>query len=152
MSKALYIESYTDKSFVVRGTETKTHKDNLKLLGGKWNSSLTDKSNGEKFGAWIYPITLKAKVQEFIKNPSTTVIEPQTFTFSKEQVSREQVSREQSSSLPVQKESSFKDSLEYKKMLKRINDLENRLNALEGIEESENEEEDYVPEKSFLRK
>lgn len=148
MSKALYIESYTDKSFVVLGTETKTHKDNLKLLGGKWNSSLTDKANGEKFGAWIYPSNLKSKVQEFIKNPTTSIVEPPTF------------SREMSSNTPHNKESSFKessfkDSPEYKKMLKRINDLEKRLDALEGIEESEEESEkdgeDYVPKKSFLR-
>jgi hypothetical protein len=49
----IYIEDYTSKSFVVRG-ETRDYKDALKSLGGKWNSRLTDKSTGDKFGAWLF--------------------------------------------------------------------------------------------------
>jgi hypothetical protein len=47
------IETYSDKSFVVRG-DTREHKESLKAMGGKWNSRLTEKSSGEMFGAWIF--------------------------------------------------------------------------------------------------
>ena len=49
----IFIQKYSDKSFVVRG-DTQEYKDSLKNLGGKWNSRLTDKNTGEKFGAWLY--------------------------------------------------------------------------------------------------
>ena len=71
MDKKVYIENYTMKSFVVRG-ETIDHKETLKLLGGKWNNSLTDKKTGEKFGAWIFWNGDKnqelEKVENWIKN------------------------------------------------------------------------------------
>lgn len=53
MSNTIYIEDYSDKSFVVRG-ETKEYKESLKIMGGKWNGRLTDKTNGDKFGAWLF--------------------------------------------------------------------------------------------------
>jgi hypothetical protein len=41
MSAKIYIEDYSEKSFVVRG-ETQQVKDKLKIMGGKWSSgSLT---------------------------------------------------------------------------------------------------------------
>jgi len=56
----IYIESYTEKSFVVLG-DTKPHKDNIKKLGGKWNSKLRDSKMG-----WIFPISRKDSVEEYI--------------------------------------------------------------------------------------
>lgn len=53
MAQNIYIEDYSDKSFVVRG-ETREYKDSLKSLGGKWNSRLTDKDSGDVFGAWMF--------------------------------------------------------------------------------------------------
>jgi hypothetical protein len=50
---SIFIEEYSPKSFVVRG-DTREHKESLKGLGGKWNTSLTDKQSGEKFGAWLF--------------------------------------------------------------------------------------------------
>lgn len=49
----IFIETYSAKSFVVRG-DTTPFKDNLKDMGGKWNSKLTDKKTNEKFGAWLF--------------------------------------------------------------------------------------------------
>ena len=54
------IEDYSEKSFVVLG-ETLPHKDNLKALGGKWNSRLRDGKKG-----WIYPMNRKSSVEEYI--------------------------------------------------------------------------------------
>ena len=50
---AVYIEKYSDKSFVVRG-DTRPHRESLKAMGGKWATRLTDKETGEKFGAWLF--------------------------------------------------------------------------------------------------
>ena len=61
------IEVYSDKSFVVRG-ETIPYKESLKSMGGKWNSSLTDKKTGEKFGAWLFWSDKRHEVGEWFKN------------------------------------------------------------------------------------
>jgi hypothetical protein len=61
MSK-IHIENYTEKSFVVLG-DTKPHKDNIKKLGGKWNSRLRDNKMG-----WIFPMSKKESVEEYISD------------------------------------------------------------------------------------
>ena len=66
MSSAVYIEEYSPKSFVVRG-ETKEYKEALKALGGKWNSSLTDKQSGDKFGAWLFWGEKRKEIVEWIE-------------------------------------------------------------------------------------
>lgn len=66
------IEDYTDKSFVVRG-DTRKYLEQMKNFGGKWNSRLTDKSSGEKFGAWIFPSIKKSEVQKWIQNKEDNV-------------------------------------------------------------------------------
>jgi hypothetical protein len=53
MSTNIYIENYTEKSFVVRGDSTE-YKEALKDIGGKWNSRLFDKKTQEFFGGWIF--------------------------------------------------------------------------------------------------
>ena len=58
----LKIDTYSDKSFVIRGEETKEYKDKLKDLGGKWNSNLKDG------GGWIFSNNNKNKVQEWLKS------------------------------------------------------------------------------------
>ncbi len=63
----LEIKVYTDKSIVVIGNTTE-YKEQLKDLGGKWNSSLTDKTSGEKFGGWIFPSSKKTLIENSFKN------------------------------------------------------------------------------------
>lgn len=63
---SILIEDYTSKSFVVRG-ETREIKDSLKALGGKWNSSLTDKETGDKFGAWLFWSDKRKEVDSWVK-------------------------------------------------------------------------------------
>lgn len=65
--KVLKVEYYTEKSIVVRG-DTKEYKDKLKELGGRWNSSLTDKETGEKFGGWIFSSKNRKEIESFIEN------------------------------------------------------------------------------------
>jgi hypothetical protein len=58
----IHIQNYTEKSFVVLG-DTKPHKDNIKKLGGKWNSRLRDNKMG-----WIFPMSKKESVEEYISD------------------------------------------------------------------------------------
>ena len=62
----IYIEDYSTKSFVVRG-DTTPIKENMKALGGKWNSNLTNKSTGEKFGAWLFWSDKRTEVSQWIE-------------------------------------------------------------------------------------
>ena len=58
----IYIENYTEKSFVVLG-DTRPHKENIKKLGGKWNSRLKDNKMG-----WIFPMSKKDSVEKYIND------------------------------------------------------------------------------------
>jgi hypothetical protein len=55
----IYIENYTEKSFVLLG-DTRPHKENIKKLGGKWNSRLKDNKMG-----WIFPMSKKDSVEKY---------------------------------------------------------------------------------------
>lgn len=68
------ISNYSEKSFVVRGDDTKEHKDTLKNMGGKWNSGLTDKETGEKFGAWIFWSDKRQVVEQWLKTGCKKVV------------------------------------------------------------------------------
>jgi hypothetical protein len=46
--------NYSDRSFVLFGEDTKTHKDLIKSLGGSWNRNLRNPITGERFGGWIF--------------------------------------------------------------------------------------------------
>lgn len=72
---SLNIVNYSDKSFVVTGDDTRKYKDHLKNLGGKWNSRLTNKANGEKFSGWVFYSSLREKVENWIKNPTSVIPE-----------------------------------------------------------------------------
>lgn len=58
----LKIINYSDKSIVVVGDGTKTHKDTLKEIGGKYNSNLTC---GE---GWVFSKKATEKVQTFLES------------------------------------------------------------------------------------
>ena len=58
---SLIIEEYSEKSFVIRGDDTKKFKDTLKELGGKWNPSLKDGSG------WIFSNARKEQLEKFLE-------------------------------------------------------------------------------------
>jgi len=98
MSDVIYIQEYSPKSFVVRGG-TNPHKDSLLALGGKWNSSLTDKQSGDKFGAWLFWGEKRKDISNWIekgcksveRTPQTNVFEKsssETFSSNRENTSR----------------------------------------------------------------
>lgn len=60
--------NYSDKSFVLFGEDTKTHKDLIKSLGGRWNRNLTNPITGEKFTGWIFSNARLNVVSETLGN------------------------------------------------------------------------------------
>ena len=52
--------NYSDKSFVITGN-TKEYKDDLKEMGGKWNSKLTCGSG------WVFSLTKRKDVENWIR-------------------------------------------------------------------------------------
>lgn len=72
------IKTYSDKSFVVIGEETRKHINSLKALGGKFNPNLTD-SEGNKFAGWIFSNKKKEEVEKFlveVKEGTSLVMKP----------------------------------------------------------------------------
>ena len=57
----LTLSDYTDKSVVVQGDDTRTYKEELKAIGGKYNSNL-------KTGpGWIFPKNKEQEIKDFIE-------------------------------------------------------------------------------------
>ena len=75
---SLFLEQYSEKSFVLLGSDTKLFKDEIKVIGGKWNNSLSSKE-GNKFGGWIFPNTKKNVVSNWIltKNKKKEIENPE---------------------------------------------------------------------------
>ena len=76
----LTITSYSERSFVVRGEETKKYKEDLKKLGGRWNPRL-------KGGAgWIFSNKKEKAVNDFIMSVDYVEekVEESTLTDSEE--------------------------------------------------------------------
>lgn len=67
------LTNYTSKSFVITGDDTVSYKESLKKLGGKWNSRLTNKETGQKFGGWIFYNDLRPTVEEWLKHPNKPI-------------------------------------------------------------------------------
>ena len=63
----IYYEDYSDRSIVVLG-ETKPHKDNLKSMGGRFNSRLRNGKVG-----WIFPKKSEDFIKDYIENGKVTV-------------------------------------------------------------------------------
>ena len=119
------IEDYSEKSFVVLG-ETLPHKDNLKALGGKWNSRLRDGKKG-----WIYPMNRKSSVEEYI---STGKVNP---VFSSSSL------KEEVYQLRKQFENAFQ---EIEKLKKSVARLERKSHVVEDADDkSDDEEEEKQP-------
>lgn len=71
------VENYSDKSFVVRGEGTRGFKDTLKVIGGKWNRSLTDSKTRELFSAWIFSNNMRPAVLKAIADWNENPVQPE---------------------------------------------------------------------------
>jgi len=66
----LNCSEYSEKAIVVRGESTKTYKEQLKTLGGKYNASLRGGAG------WIFSKTSQGKVNKFISSVNNGDISP----------------------------------------------------------------------------
>ena len=67
VSRSLYIQEYSPKSFVVRD-DTDQHVDALEKLGGKWNRFLREKDTGVVFAGWIFYNGKRSQIDEWLNN------------------------------------------------------------------------------------
>lgn len=58
------LSTYSDRSFVITGN-TKEYKDELKEMGGKWNSKLTCGSG------WVFSLTKKKELETWLFSKQT---------------------------------------------------------------------------------
>lgn len=68
------VADYSEKSFIVFGELTRTYKDSLKKMGGKFNKNL--KIDGKATPGWIYSKKNQEKVMEFVLGVHTGQIAP----------------------------------------------------------------------------
>ncbi len=135
---SLKVIHYSPKCVVLVG-DTSNCKEDMKTMGGKWNSRLTNKETGEKFGGWIF---MKSREEDLKKWLSTGVATK--FEFNSE------YSRDKD-----------RTSLNVKMLISRVEELEKTVAMLvsklsnEGdevvIESSDEEEEESRPMKRLLR-
>lgn len=161
MFSKLNITQYTEKSFVVRGN-TIENKEQLKNLGGKYNSNLKDGPG------WIFPNQLKSNVDQYISSGKVT--EPDFKSESKSSSTPSSYSSSKN-----YKDNKDKDSEELSNLRKRVESLEQEISKLYKIIESkfdnnkstnpvkpkpvvndstddEDEESEEIRPKSFLKK
>ena len=153
MSSSIQIVSYTDKSFVVIG-DTKTHKDSLKNLGGKWNGSLTNKETGEKFMGWIFYASKKKEIQSWIDTGCKPISVPTQREIQRDQMetsreiqseSKREIIQESKGEIVSQnKIQQLEKSVEM--LLQRINFLENEVKTLKNQPVSQYKKQDLVVE------
>lgn len=62
----IILQSYSEKSFVLKGN-TRPQKEDIKKLGGKYNSKLTDHLNSTQFSGWIFPKSKEEIVSKWLK-------------------------------------------------------------------------------------
>lgn len=99
------IIDYSEKSCAVIG-ETKEHKENLKLLGCKFNNNLTREGSEEKIPGWIFSKKNRESIENYLANGVVNV-----------------------SKMPTHKnQQNFVTIEEYNKLLARVAALEEKIN------------------------
>lgn len=126
------MEEYSEKSFVLRG-DTKPHKEQMKKMGGKWNTNL-------KGGpGWVFS---KAKRYDEVKDWINTMLEA---TGQSQEYSRDYVLIEPDlASSESESESNSESDLEYsedEKLLEEEQSVVNYLSDPDSEYESESESE-----------
>lgn len=83
---SINIVNYSEKSIAVLG-ETKSIKEHLSAIGGKWNPSLTH--NGEKVAGWIFVISKRDEVKKILMSYSQGTLGDVPVKEKKEYIKRE---------------------------------------------------------------
>lgn len=66
------VVTYTDKSIVIYGDNTRKYKDDLKKMGGKFNGKLKAVEEFEGGCGWIFSKKNQDKIDEFLQKISTS--------------------------------------------------------------------------------
>lgn len=66
----LELIDYSEKSFVIRGPDTKEYKEYLKSEGGRFNPALIDPITKMKFAGWIFPMAKKDYIRHTLEEYS----------------------------------------------------------------------------------
>ena len=146
MTTKITIQDYSEKSFVVRG-DTTPHKDTLKDLGGKWNSRLTDKETGDKFGAWLFWSDKRDEIEKWLQN-GCPVGEK-----SKEDIRNQPFSRNEAVQVSLKDMTELLKKIDnLTKMVENLQKSQNTLQKKEIIEDDEeDDEETKTPPRRLLR-
>ena len=146
------IETYSERAIVVRGN-TEDHKEQLKALGGKWNSRLKDGPG------WIFPKTKKQEIENWIATrqlPVGTIVKAAFYQ-------EENISPRQSSSISITESQMLReiknlnikvDRLEnlIKKLISKHNDIcSDNEEEKEEEKEEEEEEDNNINRKRLLK-
>ena len=67
----LSIVDYSDKTFIVFGEATKTYKQQMKDLGGKFNGRLKERPGFPGGPGWIFILKFKPQVYKFVNQVNT---------------------------------------------------------------------------------
>lgn len=62
---------YTEKSFILVGSDTKNYKEKLKQMGGTYGTYWKDRVTGQNFPGWMFNINKMPEIGEFLRNPDT---------------------------------------------------------------------------------
>ena len=73
----LGVVDYSEKVFVVFGESTKTHKESLKALGGKFNLRFKPKPGFPGGPGWMYMHKMKPQVFDFVNKVNTGAVATQ---------------------------------------------------------------------------
>jgi hypothetical protein len=118
-SNGIVVEQYTEKSLVVLGN-SEPYKEQLKELGGKWNSSLKSLAEGKGTKGWIFPLSKREKLEELCKNVKNGTVKATPTTTS---------SSSKGTELSVKEFVPLKD---YLSLLTRVERLEQQIIHLGG--------------------
>ena len=64
---ALVLENYSEKAILLKGEKTKEYKENIKAIGGSWNSTLK---------GWIFSKAKEPEVKKLIDQVNSGVVKP----------------------------------------------------------------------------
>ena len=145
---SIYIEPYSAKSFVVRG-DTKSRKEEIEKIGGKFNNRLTDKKTGEKFSAFIFPNTKKDFVEKWLNTGEIDESLVSKYNYSSSNNDNNKVSSTNSINIKLIMERLKKLEEEVKYLRSKVDDGE-ESEYEEVVVETDEEDEEEEPVK--LRK
>ena len=64
--------NYSDKSIVLIGEKTRTYKEDIKKMNGKYNANLKN-SEGEKISGWVFHVSQEETLKQFVEMLNSTM-------------------------------------------------------------------------------